>query len=303
MQAHRELVTADLFTGDLVTVDLGNSTCKARVWRVGPELGREGERAVGLELGVARSWPTGAEHSPNLGSELAQWRSEVAPTARVALSSVAADDVTADVERALGAWLLRPLASGLRCEYRTPETLGTDRLFAARGAIERVRESCLVVDAGTAVTVDAVRVEAAVTRSDAPGGARCGTATFLGGAIAPGPTLLARALHAGTARLPEVEPRPGVPALGRDTQSAVLGGVVHGFAGLVRGLVESVAREAGLEDAPVVLGGGARVVLGADPCPGRRVVVLDELVHLGLAAAACDALRAGAGDPTRAGSA
>lgn len=281
MDAHRELVT----------IDLGNSTCKARVWRVGPDANRGAEAAPGLELGVSGSWPTHAELGARLAAELAAWRREVAPAARVALASVAAPEVTLEVERALGDWLVEPLPSGLACEYRTPETLGADRLFAARGAVERVRQSCLVVDAGTAVTVDAVRV-----RAD-------GVPVFLGGAIAPGPTLLARALHAGTARLPEVEPRPGVPALGRDTHSAVLGGVVHGFAGLVRGLVESVGREAGLEDAPVVLGGGARALLGADPFPERRVVVLDELVHLGLAAAARAALEARGGDWAVAGDA
>lgn len=254
MVAHRELVT----------VDLGNSTCKACVWRLGRD----------LAIGASGSWPTRA----GLGAELTRWLSAVAPVAPAALSSVAAAEVTLEVEHALDGRLVRSLVSGLASEYLTPDTLGSDRLFAARGAVERVGRSCIVVDAGTAVTVDAVRV-----RDD-------GVRVFLGGAIAPGPMLLARSLHEGTARLPEVELRPGVPALGRDTRSAVLGGVVHGFAGLVRGLVESVARDAGLGDAPVVLGGGARALLGADPCPSRRVVVLDELVHLGLALAARDAL-------------
>jgi type III pantothenate kinase len=208
-----------------------------------------------------------------LGAALAAWLEPLPEHVRAGVCAVAARELEREVQRALGARRVADLDHGLTSDYRTPETLGADRLFAARGAAERVRESCLVVDAGTAVTVDALRRAA---------DGRC---TFLGGAIAPGPALLARALHSGTARLPRFEPLPDAPALGKDTLAALAAGVLHGFRGAVRELADAVGREAGLADAALVLGGGARVWLGPDPFPGRRVVVLDELVHVGLLAA------------------
>ena len=76
--------------------------------------------------------------------------------------------------------------------YRTPETLGADRIAAAVAALPLGGgRPVVVVDAGTAVTVDAVDV-------------RNGSAVYLGGAIAPGPDLLARALARGTGALPSV---------------------------------------------------------------------------------------------------
>ncbi|MCE9593352.1 MAG: type III pantothenate kinase [Planctomycetes bacterium] len=249
---------------ELLTVDLGNSACKARRWRI----------AQSVERIDAREWPTRA----GVGDELARWLATCALDARAGLAAVAARELEAEVQRALGARLVAPLDAGLVNEYRTPHTLGADRLFAARGAVERLRRSCLVVDAGTTVTVDAVRVDADGTRH------------FLGGAIAPGPALLAQALHVGTARLPLVVASADAPALGRDTDSAVTAGVVHGFRGLVRGLVDAVGRDANLADAPIALGGGARALLGESALPGRRVEALDDLVHLGLVAALLDAL-------------
>ena len=96
-----------------------------------------------------------------------------------------------------------------------------DRLFAARAALELGDEACLVVDAGTALTVDVAR----------PATAGAARGAFLGGAIAPGPTLLAAALARGAAQLPEIDPQPGAAALGLDTRAAIESGIAVGFAG------------------------------------------------------------------------
>jgi len=158
------------------------------------------------------------------------------------------------------------LEPGLAILCREPASVGRDRLFAARAALDLCGDS-IVVSAGTALTVDAVRSDA----------------TFLGGAIAPGPALLARALAEGTARLPTIDPRPNRPALGRDTKEALEAGVGVGFRGAARELVERVGEESGLARAPVVLTGGARAFL-LDPSAfeGRPLVVEADLVHLGL---------------------
>ncbi len=267
--AVRGLESANVDGRELVTVDLGNSSCKARAW----------VRADAMHFA-----PTSAFESPTasgVGAKLARWLADVSPNARAALSSVASRELETEVSRALlerfGVRFAADLASGLSIDYRTPETLGRDRVFAARGALDRLARSCLVVDAGTALTVDAVVLEPS------------GRGRFLGGAIAPGPRLLARALGDGAARLFTVEPRAGVRALGRDTREALEAGVSIGFRGAARELVLAVSREADLERAPIAIGGGARRLL-LEPAfvDGRELVELDDLVQLGLCAALCD---------------
>jgi type III pantothenate kinase len=252
-----------------LTLDLGNSRCKLRRWRIAPD--RAPELCASDELASTRG----------LDVQLETWLEAAGDLAGAALSSVAAPELEAALAallaRRFGARFRPALDSGLAIACREPARVGRDRLFAARGAFELTRASCLVLDAGTALTVDALR---------APGGER---PTFLGGAIAPGPRLLARALAGGTARLEEIDPRPRPRALGRDTHEALEAGVALGFAGAARELVQRIAAEAGLGEAPLLLTGGARAFLeepglfGAHPARSEP-----ELVHLGLLAASAD---------------
>lgn len=248
--------------GSVLTLDLGNSRLKATLF-VG------GEVRARFELPVA-------EVRRYLPARLAGLQ----PMPRVAvLSCVAArereEELDGLVRIALGFPLIVHPPPGLRLDVRSPETVGLDRLYAARGALQRFGRSAIVVDAGTALTVDALRVEEG------------GEGVFLGGAIAPGPGLCAEALERRGARLTRIVPTPGAPALGRDTRSALLAGVVVGFEGAARHLVERVAAESGLGDAPVLLTGGARAFLEAPLADlGRELIVEEILVELGLLAAA-----------------
>ena len=105
--------------------------------------------------------------------------------------------------------------------------------------------------------------------------------------------LSARALHEHTARLPEVEPRAGVPALGRSTEAAIQAGVVVGLRGAAGALVEAIASEAAFvvpKSVPVAVTGGARhLLLEPEPFTTRTCVELRDLVHLGLLFAAREA--------------
>ena len=107
----------------------------------------------------------------------------------------------------------------LKIEYGTPGSLGADRIAAAVGAMVTVPgKPLLVVDAGTAVTYDAVTADG----------------RFVGGNIAPGMNMRLEALHRFTARLPRVEvPRtlPSGDFLGHDTASAMVLGAVYGIVG------------------------------------------------------------------------
>ncbi len=98
-------------------------------------------------------------------------------------------------------------------DYRTPETLGTDRLAAAAGACRHhPGADLLVIDAGSALTVDLVA-----------GGA------YRGGSISPGLSMRFRALHEYTGRLPLVKFRVGFSFPGRSTEEAIAAGVIMGM--------------------------------------------------------------------------
>jgi type III pantothenate kinase len=112
----------------------------------------------------------------------------------------------------------------IRVFVDVPGRVGLDRLFNAVAANTRRGENpAIVVDAGTAVTVDAVD--------------RAGA--FVGGAIFPGFRLMTQALHDYTALLPLIElPATSPPALGRNTEAAIAGGVFWSIAGGIEALIE-----------------------------------------------------------------
>ncbi len=130
-----------------------------------------------------------------------------------------------------------------RLDYRTPETLGSDRLAAAAAAWllfgARRTRSVIALDAGTAVTCEVV---------DRHG-------VYLGGTIAPGPVLMQRALNRETAQLPEVPLELPASAVGRSTVEAIQSGTMYGFVESVGGLLRRIADEIGDEPYVVATGG------------------------------------------------
>jgi type III pantothenate kinase len=260
---------------DCLTVDLGNSRLKAVAWRAAGAGGlvRPGAR---FSLGVL---PEPGQEGPGEATSAAAWSRRVAELGltnprRVALSCVARPELGAAVAAALrgafGVPVFDPPEHGLELDLTQRETVGQDRLFAARGAAQLGR-SAIVLDAGTALTVDALLVR--------PGE----RPRFLGGAIAPGPSLLMRALAAGGARLFEVEAKPGAPALGKATREALQAGISVGFRGAAYELARRVGLEAGLAKAPRILcGGAAPFLLEPEPFWPGELIERPDLVHEGL---------------------
>ncbi len=153
-----------------------------------------------------------------------------------------------------------------------PATLGADRVANVCGALEVTAPPFLVLDAGTALTLEAV---------DEDG-------RFRGGAIAPGRLLMRRALAAGTALLPEIPIEQGLPAaLGRNTAAAIRAGVDLGFLGMAARIIQDARAELD-SDCPVLCtGGDARFCLEGltGRVPGLRAAP-PHLALLGLAAVA-----------------
>ena len=197
----------------IIGVDIGNSAAKAAL--IDGSTVREAGR---LDTSVAST----ADLTEGL--RLLAGKASEPPDAIVAISVV--DRWTARLERAATSLGLPLTVAGaeripLLTALPRPDLTGPDRLLASWAATILHGRPVIVVDLGTATTVDAV---------DADG-------FFLGGAILPGLGLAAHALAEGTARLPRVDLELPDDAIGTDTATALQSGIVIGHLGAVRELV------------------------------------------------------------------
>ena len=159
-------------------------------------------------------------------------------------------------------------AGGIRNGYEDVRSMGVDRWVAMIGAWSEFRSALLVVDAGTAVTIDAV---------DAKG-------QHLGGQILPGFRLMAGALGSATSDIPVFEliggsvPR-GLEMFGRTTESNVAEGAGNAIAGAIERAI-TVLRSNAYDPIVILTGGDASAILEALPdTPVHR----PDLVLAGLA--------------------
>ncbi|MBA1147756.1 type III pantothenate kinase [Ectothiorhodospiraceae bacterium WFHF3C12] len=181
-------------------------------------------------------------------------RCEVGGTVRAAAVSVAASTVR---ERLAAVVLERwgvtleflvpsPRFGELVCAYEDPARLGVDRWAAIVAAATRYGLPAVVVDCGTAVTIDCI----------------CAEGRHRGGVILPGLATMRRSLHSGTANLPEVL-GPAEGLLGTDTVAAIRNGTFYAVVGAVDrivGALDDVTDERGTHY--LVTGGDAALFRG-----------------------------------------
>lgn len=125
-----------------------------------------------------------------------------------------------------------------------PEQTGVDRILSVAAAFEQMEKACVVVDAGTAITINCCN-----DKGD-----------FLGGAIAPGAAMQFAAMHERTAKLPKVQLASPSGAYGRTTESAMQQGVYYGIRGLVKEMTENFATELGTWPDIIATGGDAKAL-------------------------------------------
>jgi len=126
-----------------------------------------------------------------------------------------------------------------------PKEVGADRIVNALAAFTRFGGPCIVVDFGTATTFDCVSEHG----------------EYVGGAIAPGLQVAAHALFEQTARLPLVELVAPRSVIGKNTVESVQSGLIYGYAAMIDGMVERIAKELG-QPTVVATGGLAPMVIG-----------------------------------------
>ena len=159
---------------------------------------------------------------------------------------------------------------GVTNSYRQPRLLGVDRWVAMVGAFAEVNSSCLVVDAGTALTLDAI---------DSDG-------NHLGGQIIPGAETMLNSLTTSTSDIPAVKASTKAPTdelkmFGRNTAAAVREGAHNAVAGAIDRATK-VLRSNGYRPKVVLTGGGSSRILGAlakEPLH-RPNLVLFGLAHM-----------------------
>ena len=127
----------------------------------------------------------------------------------------------------------------LPLEILRPHEIGADLVANALAAYTRYKRNCVVVDFGTALTFTTVS----------------GTGKILGVAIAPGLKTAIQSLFANTAQLPEVPIEVPSSALGLSTTHAIQAGVVLGYEGLVRSLLDRIRAELGGDCMAIATGG------------------------------------------------
>ncbi len=186
--------------------------------------------------------------------------------------SVASAQVREQIEQVLAPWgggpewvVSRREQCGVVSRYAIPEQLGADRWAALIGARVRHAGACVVVNVGTAVTIDALN----------PAG------EFLGGLILPGPELMAEALASGTAGLPRL---PGqFESFPTSTANAIFSGAVQAVCGAIERIAHNL-QGAGYSEPQIVLSGGSGDLVAAQL--GRPVTLAPNLVLEGLVAIA-----------------
>lgn len=247
--------------GPLLVADLGNSRTHL-AWIEGGRVAAAAAAAADHPGGLEAGWEAFLAGRP---APTACGALSVSPPALAAFERWAGRRL-GRAPRVLG----RDLPCPVRLEVDAPEQVGADRLANALWAARtHPGRAVAVFDLGTAITVDVV---------SAPG-------AFVGGAIAPGLRTGARALHAWTAALPEVEPQPDAPLVGRTTRGCIASGLLWGAVGLVEGFAGRLADALG--EAPLVVATGGDAPLVAPACP--RVDLHEPhvtLLGLGLALAA-----------------
>lgn len=130
--------------------------------------------------------------------------------------------------------------TGLNIKYDNPKEVGSDRIAVCVAAMKEYGKPLIVVDFGTATTINIVGRDN----------------EFLGGLICPGIKSSLDSLASSTAKLPKIELIMPKSIIGKSTVANMQSGIFYGFVGLLEHIVKKVKEENDLEDAKVIATGG-----------------------------------------------
>jgi type III pantothenate kinase len=223
----------------LLAVDVGNTQTHFGVFNAGEEQ-------------VAEHWRFATERQ-STGDELGAALSNLLALRGFSFADIQDAIVSSTVPQLQEQWTLMSerylgrrmlvvgpsLKTGMPIRIDNPHEVGADRLVNAVAAYDRVRDTCIVVDFGTAITYDAVSADG----------------EYLGGIITPGAEISMDALYERAAKLPKVEMAEPRALIGKSTVEAIRSGIAFGFAGQVEGIVRRLRGELGAETVAIATGG------------------------------------------------
>ncbi len=244
--------------GMLLAIDIGNTNITLGLFRAGA--------LIGTRRAATNPRATADEFELLVSGLLQLDGTTLADVTAISLASVvpALSEATERVAQRRGLSLLIASAGSVPLAIRVerPSEVGADRLVNALAAARLYGTPAVVVDFGTATTLDCVAADGA----------------YVGGAIAPGLELGLEALAARTAKLPRIELVAPDRAIGRNTVQAMQAGTVFGYQALATGLLERVRAELadtnGVDPSQVraILTGGLSVAPWATALRGIDVI-------------------------------
>jgi type III pantothenate kinase len=156
------------------------------------------------------------------------------------------------------------IRSGMPILYDDPREVGADRIVNAVAAYERYRTAVIVIDFGTATTLDCVTAKG----------------EYLGGAIAPGIAISVEALFQRASKLPSVEIAKPDRVIGGNTLASMQSGIFYGYLSLCEGLATRMVAEMTKDGGPrpkIVATGGLASLLAKE---SKLIDAVDELLTL-----------------------
>ncbi len=230
-----------MFRSVCLTIDIGNSAIKAGLFRGEQIINRMSFQSIEEIIASIEAWNIQTPfHQIGVCSVVPQKSERLISEIRY-LTDTSIFVVTPDAELPI------------KVTYTPKGSLGPDRLAAACAAFHSGKGPHIIIDAGSAITIDAVSAEG----------------IFLGGIIMPGPTLANRALANYTAKLPDVPLAFPGGVLGISTVEALQHGLLYGMIDGIIGAIHRIKRT--LASNPVILLTGGWHQLLADQIPSARI--------------------------------
>ena len=155
------------------------------------------------------------------------------------------------------------LKTGLNIQVDVPSQVGSDRIVIAVAALAEYEAPLILMDLGTATTIEVVE----------PGN------TYLGGVIFPGVRVSLDALTSRAAQLPGISLDKPKRVIGKNTVDCMRSGMMYGTAAMIDGIIERIEEELGHKTTIVATGGLARFIT---PLCKREIILERDLLLKGL---------------------
>ena len=155
------------------------------------------------------------------------------------------------------------IKTGLNIQMDDPASVGSDRIVIAVAALQEYKPPIILVDMGTATTMEVVDHGN----------------TYLGGCIIPGVRVSAEALSSRASQLPGIQLDKPKRVIGKNTVECMRSGIMYGAAAMLDGMLDRMEEELGKRTTVVVTGGMAQFIA---PLCRRKMMVEKDLLLKGL---------------------